>query len=48
VVACGRSAEGLPIGVQVVGRPFHEHEVLAAAWLLEEELGQASTLGRAA
>jgi amidase len=36
VVPVGRSAEGLPIGVQVVGRPFHDHEVLAVAALLEQ------------
>lgn len=35
VVPVGRSAEGLPIGVQIVGRPFHDHEVLAVAALLE-------------
>ena len=39
VVPCGRSPEGLPIGVQVVGRPFEEETVLAAAALLEESLG---------
>jgi Asp-tRNA(Asn)/Glu-tRNA(Gln) amidotransferase A subunit family amidase len=36
VVRFGTSDEGLPIGVQVVGRPFHEHEVLAVMALLEE------------
>jgi Asp-tRNA(Asn)/Glu-tRNA(Gln) amidotransferase A subunit family amidase len=29
VVTCGYSDEGLPVGVQVVGRPFHDAEVLA-------------------
>lgn len=33
-VPCGASADGLPIGVQVVGRPFREDEVLAVAGLL--------------
>jgi len=33
-VPFGKSAEGLPIGVQVVGRPFREDEVLAVARLL--------------
>lgn len=34
VVPVGRSPEGLPIGVQVVGRPFEEAAVLAvAAWI---------------
>jgi amidase len=39
VVPCGRSPEGLPIGVQVVGRPFEEEDVLVTAALLEESLG---------
>ncbi len=39
VVPCGRSPEGLPIGVQVVGRPWEEETVLAVAALLEQELG---------
>ncbi|HYV06700.1 MAG TPA: amidase [Blastocatellia bacterium] len=39
VVPCGRSPEGLPIGVQIVGRPFEEESVLAVAALLEESLG---------
>jgi amidase len=39
VVPCGRSPEGLPIGVQVVGRPFEEEDVLVTAALLEEALG---------
>src|ERR1043165_1977867 len=30
-----RSAEGLPIGVQIIGRPFAEDEVLAAARIIE-------------
>ncbi len=37
VVPVGRSAEGLPIGVQVVGRPFEEELVLAAASIVEEK-----------
>ena len=39
VVPCGRSPEGLPIGVQVVGFPYAEETVLAVAALLEESLG---------
>jgi len=39
VVAAGRSAGGLPIGVQVVGRPFAERTVLAAAEIIEQALG---------
>jgi len=35
----GRSREGLPIGVQIVGRPFEEWRVLAAAHVVEDALG---------
>jgi Asp-tRNA(Asn)/Glu-tRNA(Gln) amidotransferase A subunit family amidase len=38
-VPCARSRDGLPIGVQVVGRPFEEERVLAVAAILEEALG---------
>jgi amidase len=38
-VPAGRSAEGLPIGVQIVGRPFGERTVLAAAEIIEQALG---------
>jgi amidase len=38
-VPVGRTAAGLPIGVQVVGRPHEEWRVLAAARVLEETLG---------
>src|ERR1700752_1186700 len=36
VVPVGRTVDGLPIGVQVVGRPFHEEMVLAVARELEQ------------
>jgi len=39
VVPAGRSAGGLPIGVQVIGRPFAERTVLAAAEIIEQALG---------
>jgi amidase len=39
VVPAGHSIEGLPIGVQVIGRPFAEEMVLAAAAIVEEALG---------
>jgi amidase len=39
VVPAGRSSEGLPIGVQIVGRPFAEETVLVAAAVVEEALG---------
>jgi amidase len=38
-VPAGSTREGLPIGVQVVGRPFAEGTVLAVAALIERELG---------
>ena len=38
-IPAGRSAEGLPIGVQIIGRPFEEEVVLAAAAIVEESLG---------
>ncbi len=31
VVPCGTSTEGLPVAVQIVARPFHDHEALAVA-----------------
>ena len=34
-VPVSQAAEGLPIGVQVIGRPFAEDEVLAAARIIE-------------
>ena len=45
-VAAGRTKEGLPIGVQIIGRPFEEETVLAAAAIIEEALGgwQAPTI----
>ncbi len=36
VVPVGKSPEGLPIGVQVIGRPFEEEVVLAVAERLEQ------------
>lgn len=38
-VPAGRTAAGLPVGVQVVGRPHEEWRVLLAARVLEEALG---------
>ncbi len=38
-VPAGRSLEGLPIGVQIIGRPFAEEMVLDAAAIIEEALG---------
>ena len=39
VVPVGKSPEGLPIGVQIVGRPWEEETVLAVAAALEEQAG---------
>ena len=39
VVPAGRSPEGLPIGVQIVGRPFEEEVILRVAAEIERELG---------
>ena len=39
VVRAGQNAAGLPIGVQVIGRPFAEESVLTAAAIIEEALG---------
>jgi len=39
VVPAGRTLSGLPIGVQIIGRPYEERTVLAAAKLIEEALG---------
>jgi amidase len=38
-VPAGVSSEGLPIGVQIAGRPFEEDTVLAAAAILEAAIG---------
>jgi amidase len=39
VVPVGQSPEGLPIGVQIVGRPWQEEAILAVAAKLEEACG---------
>lgn len=38
-IPAARTREGLPIGVQIIGRPFEEEAVLAAALIVEEALG---------
>lgn len=35
---CGKDSDGLPIGVQLMGRPFEEGKLLQAAHVLEEAL----------
>ncbi|MEW9871165.1 amidase [Arthrobacter sp. HS15c] len=42
VVPCGLSEEGLPVGIQVVGRPYRDREVLAVAAVLERAFGRFS------
>jgi Asp-tRNA(Asn)/Glu-tRNA(Gln) amidotransferase A subunit family amidase len=39
VVPVSHSAEGMPIGVQIVGRPWEEEQVLAVAAALEKNCG---------
>ncbi len=39
VIPAGRSVDGLPVGVQIIGRPLEEETVLAAAGIIEEALG---------
>jgi amidase len=43
VLPAGRDQEGLPTGVQVMGRAFGEEEVLAIGKVLEQELGGFQT-----
>jgi Asp-tRNA(Asn)/Glu-tRNA(Gln) amidotransferase A subunit family amidase len=39
VVPAGLAEDGLPVGVQLVGRPFREHELVAVGRALERALG---------
>lgn len=39
VVPVGRSPEGLPIGVQIAGRPYEDETMLAIANLIDMEFG---------
>jgi Asp-tRNA(Asn)/Glu-tRNA(Gln) amidotransferase A subunit family amidase len=47
VVPVGRSAENLPIGLQLAGRPYADEQVLGIASILEQEFGYTAppTLG---
>jgi Asp-tRNA(Asn)/Glu-tRNA(Gln) amidotransferase A subunit family amidase len=38
VVPVARTDAGLPIGIQLIGRPFHEAEILSAAAIIEESI----------
>ncbi len=46
VVPVDLSPEGLPIGVQIVGRPWEEEQVLAVAAALEKEIDSPSRFSR--
>ena len=39
VVPVGRSPEGLPIGIQIAGRPWHDEAVLGIAAAIERDFG---------
>jgi len=39
VIRAGTDTDGMPVGVQILGRPFAEHQVLALGAWLEAELG---------
>ena len=45
-VPCGFTGDGLPVGLQIVGRPRGESALLAAAYLFEEAAGIASMTPR--
>lgn len=45
VVPMGLSPERMPIGVQVIGRPFKEEEVLAVAAILDQQFGWKKPAG---
>ena len=39
---CGKTAEGLPIGLQIVGRAWEEHVLLRVAAALEDDSGSGN------
>jgi Asp-tRNA(Asn)/Glu-tRNA(Gln) amidotransferase A subunit family amidase len=43
---CGPTAEGLPVGLQLVGRPHGDAELLGAALLLEHAAGGSLCAGK--
>jgi aspartyl-tRNA(Asn)/glutamyl-tRNA(Gln) amidotransferase subunit A len=43
-IPCGETADGLPVGLQVAGRHFEDHVVLAAARALEGARAEALQL----
>ena len=40
VVPCGLDADGMPIGVQLIGKPFSEKKLLQAGQAIEQALGR--------
>jgi Asp-tRNA(Asn)/Glu-tRNA(Gln) amidotransferase A subunit family amidase len=38
-VPCGRDSEGMPVGLQIAGRPWREEDCLAAAAVVEAAVG---------
>lgn len=40
VVPCGVDAQGMPIGVQLIGKPFSEKKLLQAGYAIEAALGR--------
>ena len=42
VVPITQTPEGLPVGVQIIGRPYQDDEVLAVAGVLDRQFGQHS------
>jgi amidase len=38
-LACGLTQDGLPVGLQLVGRQYGDAELRGTAWLLEQALG---------
>lgn len=40
VVPCGLDSDGMPIGVQLIGKPFSEKELLQAGYVIEQALGR--------
>ncbi len=35
---CGRDKAGLPVGLQLIGKPFGEREILRAAYCFEQSI----------
>ncbi len=46
-IPCGRGENGMPVGFQLVGRPFDENSILRVATRLEAELGYQNCVERA-